>query len=180
MVILIKYKRVIIMSLVIFSIVFGMYLYSKLNDDNINFFITNINAIKYINLKTIIIHLIILSLSFVFSFIGIGIIILLIYLFLEGITIGFMVSFFITVYKSSGVITAGAYLLIFKFFIIFFIIVLILKYIKLLNGIVKFLKHQSIDISKTIINSVIIIFCIILYDVFLLFTGDYLLNIFIF
>ena len=180
MVTLIKYKRVIIASLVILSILFGMYLFSKLSTENIDFLVTNINTVKYINFKTIIFHLIILSLSLVFSFIGLGIIILLLYLLFEGIIIGFMLSLFINVYKFSGLITIGAYLIIFKAFIIFFCILLILKYIKLFKSMIRFIKQQKIDISKTVINSIIIITCIILYDLFLWTLGNKLLNIFIF
>lgn len=178
MVTVIKYKRIIIMSLVIISVLFGMYIYSRI--DNINTLITNTSSIKYINYNTILIHVLILSISFLLSFTGIGIILLIMYLLFEGITIGFMILHFITIYKTSGIIYSILYILIFKFVIVFLIMILIIKFIKIFKNIISKIKGKQVDITKTVINCFVLIISLISYDFILLLFGTKLLNIFIF
>ena len=105
---------------------------------------------------------------------------LFIYLFFEGVIIGFMAAYFISLYKFSGVFYSIIYITIFKTLIIFLIIILCLKYMKLFKDFIMYLKKGKVDITKTMINSLIIILSILLYDIFLLFLGDNLLNIFSF
>ena len=177
---LIKYKKIIVLFIITRSILFGILIYNRLSDDSINLLINNSSKLRYINSKIILFHLILLAISFILSFIGIGIIILLLYLFFEGVTIGFMLSYFLSVYKIKGIVYSVSYILIYKSLMIFLLIILIFKYLKLFRIIVKYIKNKQINISKTIMNSIIIIFTIIINDLFLILFGKNLLNLFTF
>lgn len=91
-----------------------------------------------------------------------------------------MTSYFISLYKISGVLYSALYIIIYKVIITFLVIILCLKYMKLFKNLIMYLKKERVDITKTVINSLIIIFAILFYDIFLLFFGDNLLNIFSF
>ena len=68
----------------------------------------------------------------------------------------------------------------YKTILIFLIIIIILKYMKLVNMIIKLLKKENVNITKTIVNILITFFIIFANNIFLLFLGDKILNIFSF
>lgn len=178
MIMAIKYKRIIVITLILLSVLFGIFIFGNLNDNSLDFIIKQANNLNYINIKTIIFHIILLSLSFVLSFIGVGLIFLLIYLFFEGVVVGFMTAYFIYLYKVYGIVYSVSYILIYKALIIFLIIILSLKFLKLFNGVIKCLKKEKVDLTKTVLNSIIIILCILAYDFILLVFGEKLINVF--
>lgn len=177
---IIKNKIVLVSVMIIISIILGVFIFNKLNDDNINYIISQANNLKYINLKNILYHIVIFGISFTLSFIGIGAIFLLIYLFFEGITIGFVLSYNFYCYKIGGIGYTVAYILIYKFLLIFLTILLILKFIKLFKNTIKIFKKQNNDITKTIYNCIIIFLLILFNDLFLIIFGSKILNIFSF
>lgn len=174
----IKHKKIIVIFLIILSIIFGIFIFNKLSDNTLKFIINNANNLNYMTLKTILFHIILLSLSFLLSFAGIGIIFLLIYLFFEGVVVGFMTTYFISLYKMQGIVYSIVYIAIYKILIIFLIIILSFKCLKIFSITIKYLKKEKADLTKTIINSVIIIIIILVYDVILLLFGENILNIF--
>ena len=60
------------------------------------------------------------------------------------------------------------------------ILSLIFKYLKLFRSTYIYIKKGNINISKTVINCIIIIFIIILNDLILILFGKNLLNLFTF
>ena len=175
-----KYKKFILMIIIVLSVLFGVFLFNKLSDENVEFIIKSANSMNYVSIKTLLIHFLLLTVSFLLSFFGIGIIILILYLFFEGIVIGFMGSFFIYLYHLKGVIYFSLYILIFKALLIFLLIILTIKFYKLFKTMIKYLKKENHDITKTVINSIIIITSILIYDVSLLLFGTKILNTFSF
>ena len=175
-----KYKKVIITFLLIFGLLFGIFIYNKLSDDNIKYILENTSNIDYINIKLIIIHILILSISLLFSVAIIGILTLIIYILFECVVIGFFFSYFYSLYGISGICYSILYTLIFKALNIFLIIILINKYLKIIKILIKSLKKQSINLNKTINNILFVNFTIIINDIFLLFSGEKILNIFSF
>ena len=177
---LIRYRKTIIIFTITLSILFGVLIYNKLSKNSINLIITSSNKLKYMNTKVLLFHFLLLLISFVLSFIGIGSIILTTYLFFEGVTIGFMLSYFLSVYKFKGIVYGISYLLIYKLVLMFLLLVLFFKFLNIFRSTIKYIKKDKIEISKTIINSVIIIFIIILNDFILILFGKNLLNLFTF
>lgn len=164
----IKNKRIVALFMIIISITFGIMIFMNLKEQNLEFITNHINDLTYISLKNILIHIALLSISFLFSFIGLGMLFLLLYLIFESITIGFMAAFFYYTYHFSGIGYYIIYLLIYKVLLIFLIIILILKFFTIFRGIIKYLKKEQVNLTKTIINSVIIMASILIYDIILI------------
>lgn len=177
---LIKYKKIIVIFGVIISVLFGIFIFYKISNNSMNYLLSNSNNLNYINYKVIIFHILLFAFALVTSFLGIGIITLFIYLIFESIIIGFMSSYFISLYGINGIMYSVIYTLIYKALLIFLTIILIFKFIKLLKFFIKYLTKEKIDITKTIANSIIIYILIILNDIFLLLFGKYIINIFSF
>lgn len=175
-----KSRKIIVLFTALISILFGILIFNKLSDNNINFIIKNANNLNYINMKVIIFHILLLNISFVLAFLGIGIIFLLTYLFFEGVILGFMCAYFTSIYSMNGLLYSFVYILIFKALLMFLIVILIFKYLKIFRSMIKYIKKQNVDITKTIINTIIINLMIIALDLFLLLFGKSLLNIFSF
>ena len=175
-----KYRKVIVIVLIVASIIFGILTFYKLKSNSIEFINNNFDKINYFSIKTIIFHLIILTLSFFLSFIGIGILILIFYLLYELFITGFMFSYFIYFYKAKGVLYNFAYFLIYKFILIFLIVILIFKYLKLFKTFFKYIKKENVDITRTVANSQIINIFILFNDIILILFGKFLLNLFTF
>lgn len=166
--------------LFLLSLLFGIYIYSKLNNDSIVYLKNNINNFRFMSIKNIFIHFIIINLSFALSFCGIGFLIILFYLLFESMVMGFMTAYFFSLYKLSGIFYSIVYIFIYKLLLLFLLIVLAMKFYKIFKTTIEYVKHNKINITKTIINSFIIMFFLYLFDFFVLFTGKYLLNLFSF
>lgn len=177
---IIKHKKVIVTFAVILSILFGVFIFKKLNNNDLQSIITNSNKFEYITINGIIMEIIIFSSSFLLSFTGIGIVILMAYLFFEGMSIGFISAYFVSIYKIKGFVYSICYILTYKAILIFLIIIIILKYMKLVNMIIKLIKKENVNITKTIVNILITFLIIFANNIFLLFLGDKILNIFSF
>ena len=173
-------KFVVITTAILFSFLFGIFIYSKLSEQHLEFILNHATNLKYITFNTILVHILILNLSFLLSFLGVGIFVLLCYLFFEGVVIGFMTAYFTSLYHLSGIFYSFFYLLIYKFILLFLITLLILKSLKITRSMIKLLKKEKIDITKTVLNTICICILIILYDFILLLFGTNLLNIFSF
>ena len=177
---LLKKKMYLIIIMVIVSIALGIFIFSKLDESNISYIISQANNLKFVSIKNILYHILIFGISFTFAFLGIGILFLLVYLFFEGITVGFVLSYYFYCYKLGGVFYTLAYILVYKLALIFFTVLLVLKFYKLFKNTIKSIKKESNDITKTLYNSIIVFSLIILNDIFLILFGSKILNIFSF
>ncbi|MBE6160729.1 MAG: hypothetical protein E7158_00710 [Firmicutes bacterium] len=177
---IVKYRKIIAFFLVVVSILLGILTFCKLKNGNIEFIKNNFTKINYFNYKIIIFHFIILTISFFLSFIGIGLFILLFYLLYELFTIGFMFSYFAYFYKTKGILFNFTYFLIYKFILLFLLVILILKYYKLFKNFFKYIRKENVDITKTVVNSQLINIFILFHDIILILFGKYLLNLFTF
>ena len=177
---LLKYRKILIIFFVILGLLIGFTIFNKLSDESKQFLYKSINSFKYMSAKKLLIDIIVLSISILLSISLLGIGILCIYLFLEFISIGFISSWLIFLYKFNGFIYLITYILIFKIINIFLFIILIIKYIKIGKNIFLYIKKQPTNITQTIINIFIINFIIIINDIFLLFFGNNMLNTFSF
>ena len=174
---LIKYRKIIIVAVFVLSFLLGIYLYTKLKINNMEYIKQNIKNIEYINYKTLLFHIIIIGVSFFLSVMFIGMISLYTYLLFELTTIGFIFSYFISLHKFKGLCYFIAYLCIYKVVILFLFIILIYKYNKIFKNTIIYIKKGVINITTTIYNILLTSFTILIYDLFLLFFGCYLLNI---
>jgi hypothetical protein len=177
---LIKHRKIIVIFLVMLSIAFGIFIFDKLSENNLKFILSSVNNLNIMNYKVIVLHLILASISFILAFIGIGIIFILIYLFFEGIVIGFMTSYYFYLYHVTGILFSLIYTIIFKLLILFLMVIVIFKYLKIFKYTIKFFKKEQINITKTIINTLIIWVVIFVNDLFLLLFGEKILNLFSF
>ena len=177
---LLKKKMYLIVIMIMASIVLGIFIFNKLNESNINYIVSQASNLKFISAKNILYHVFIFGISFTFAFLGIGMLFLLIYLFFEGVSIGFVLSYYFYCYKLGGIFYTIAYIFIYKLIIIFFTILLILKFYKLFKNTIKSIKKENNDITNTIYNSIIIVVLILLNDIFLILFGSKILNIFSF
>lgn len=169
-------KIIAVFTLVLLSVLFGIFIYSKLESNHLAFIMQNVENLNYMNFKVILFHILLLSLSFVFSFFAVGILFLLLYLCFEGIVIGFMCAYFVSIYHLKGIFYSLTYLLIYKVILLFLILILALKFLKLTKSLIRYIKKEKIDITKTILNVCIVCIAILINDFILIFFGSPIFN----
>ena len=183
-------KRVVLLIFLcvifIISLLVGIVIYIKCSNDvkillensllNLKYDLLNNHINNIFNHLLIIFIIIILSLSIIGYFSGI------IYLFYEGLSIGFTMSFLVSNYGIKGFIFCIIYNGLFKIiFLLLFIFLLCKLYDLVKNIIVYFLSKKRIrifDNVKKIIKSIIlIIIFILIFDLTIYIFGNFLLKI---
>lgn len=167
-----------IIGVVFFFIIFGIYVYSKQELAIVINIKNNFHNLHLITYKDLVFYLILLGISLLFSIIYIGIIFPLSLICYESFSIGYILSCFISLFKTKGLFISTLYIVLYKLLLIFLLIILCLKYLKISSNFFKKIKDSNVDFSKTILNSLYIIFFILIYQSILLLFDRYIINFF--
>ncbi len=173
----------IIFSIGLISGLIYIYLIPSANQEiiktSINNFFQNLDNLRINNIGT---HVLIIPFLIISAFLVIGIPLGIFYLFYNGFLVGFTISNFTICLGLKGFIYSLVYVLITKLVYLFFLNILITSLIKIGFNVGKIIvrkKDSSKDIIIFLFKRVIICFLVILLnDIFLLFLGDNLINIF--
>lgn len=137
------------------------------------------------NSNHMIFHIVILSLIIVSSFLVIGNVVGWFIYFYEAMSIGFMISSYLTYFGVSGAMFALLYTLIFKLVYVVSLTIILVKLFYFSKNIIgylllnkdNYLKESAIANLSIVIKMVGIIF---ISDILLVFTGEYITNLFSF
>lgn len=167
-----------IFILFLFGFITGILFYFKQDasvKESISLSLTNLFQNNVFTVKNIFYHFIILIVvcSTLFCFIGLPI--LIVYIFFEGITIGFILPIFFSLFKINAILNFLLYFFLVKFFFVFLLFMLFVKSIYYLKSYLVCLKKKSYDFIKNLKYIVVLIFMILLNDVFVYFVSNRIL-----
>ena len=164
--------------LFLFGVVTGFLFYFKQESsvkETVSLSLTNLFQNNVFTIKNIFYHFIILLIvcSTLFCFIGLPI--LVIYIFFEGLTIGFILPIFFSLFKINAILYFLLYFLLVKFFFVFLLFMLFVKSIYYLKSYLICLKKKSYDFIKSLKYIVVLIFIILMNDCFVYFVSNRIL-----
>lgn len=160
-----------------------IYLIPAENQEIIKTSITNFfQNLESLHINNIGAHVLVIPLLIISAILIIGVPLAIFYLFYNGFLVGFTISNFTICLGFKGFIYSLIYVLITKLVYLFFLTILITSLIKIgfnMSKIILKRKNTSKDLILFLFKRVIICFIIILLnDIFLLFLGNNLINIF--
>lgn len=177
------YKKSFVFLGIVFliGVIAGVIYYYKTNESIVTNLQINLTEIKFNS--NIIYHIIFLSIILFFSIFVLGSIIGLFLFFYEALSIGFIITMFFNCFGLSGMFYSIIYVIIFKFVYVLLLSIIVVKSFKLSRNVVGYfvLKKDESFRELIIINFIKIIklsASILLYDIFLVFLGNYILSIF--
>lgn len=164
--------------LFLFGIITGILFYFKQESsvkETINLSLTNLFQNNVFTIKNIFYHFIILMVicSTLFCFIGFPI--LIFYIFFEGVTIGFILPIFFALFKINAFWYFLLYIVLVKFFFVFLLFFLFVKSFYYLKNYFLCLRRKSYDFMKNLKYIVILIFIILINDLFVYFVSNRIL-----
>ncbi len=136
---------------------------------------TNLFQENIFTIKNIFYHFIILLLicSTLFCFVGLPF--LVFYIFFEGISIGFILPIFFSLYKINAIWYFLIYFLLVKFIFLFFLFLLFVKSVHYIKSYIICLKNKSYDFIKNLKFIFVFIILVLINDVFIYFLGNRLI-----
>lgn len=164
--------------LFLFGFITGILFYFKQEasvKESILLSLANLFQNNVFTIKNIFYHFIILIVICATLFCFIGLPILIFYVFFEGITIGFIVPIFFSLFKINAIWYFLLYFFLVKFLFVFFLFMLFVKSIHYLKNYILCLKKKSYAFIKNLKYIVILIFIILLNDLFVYFVSNRLL-----
>lgn len=164
--------------LFLFGFITGILFYFKQEasvKESIILSLTNLFQNNVFTIKNIFYHFIILIVICVTLFCFIGLPILILYIFFEGITIGFIVPIFFSLFKINAIGYFLLYFFLVKFLFVFFLFMLFVKSIYYLKNYILCLKKKSYAFIKNLKYIVILILIILINDLFVYFISNRLL-----
>lgn len=176
-----KYLFIFLSVIFFISLIFGVIIFKKLNNDTKLTLINNLSNIKQdlvnnhinnlFNHILIIIVIILLSLSILGYFLGVF------YLFYEGMAISFTCASLFKIYGLKGLIFAFIYNILFKLIYLILLLILLIKLFNLVKNIISYIIYKKkINLRKYIINFLLIILLIFINDLFLYFFGNFIIK----
>lgn len=164
--------------LFLFGLVTGILFYFKQEasvKETISLSLANLFQNNVFTIKNVFYHFIILVVicSTLFCFIGVPLLIL--YIFFEGITIGFILPIFFALFKINALLYFLLYFILVKFLFVFFLFLLFVKSFYYLKTYLLCLKRKNYDFMKNLKYIVILIFIILLNDLFVFFVSNRIL-----
>lgn len=181
-----KYNKIILFLMIIFFIglVSGGIYFSLTQESIVIDLEKELLNLGY-NSNHMIFHIVILSLIIVSSFLVIGNVVGWFIYFYEAMSIGFMISSYLTYFGVSGAMFALLYTLIFKLVYVVSLTIILVKLFYFSKNIIgylllnkdNYLKESAIANLSIVIKMVGIIF---ISDILLVFTGEYITNLFSF
>lgn len=164
--------------LFLFGFITGILFYFKQEasvKESILLSLANLFQNNVFTIKNIFYHFIILIVICATLFCFIGLPILVLYIFFEGITIGFIVPIFFSLFKINAIWYFLLYFFLVKFLFVFFLFMLFVKSIHYLKNYILCLKKKSYAFIKNLKYIVILIFIILINDLFVYFVSNRLL-----
>lgn len=164
--------------LFLFGFATGILFYFKQDatiKETINLSLTNLFQENVFTIKNIFYHFLILIVicSTLFCFIGLPLLIL--YIFFEGITIGFILPIFFSLFKINALWYFLVYFFLIKFLFLFFLFFLFVKAIHYLKNYIICLKNKSYDFIKNLKFILVFLVLILINDVFTYFVFNRIL-----
>lgn len=164
--------------LFVFGLITGILFYFKQEasvKETISLSLSNLFQNNVFTIKNIFYHFIILMVicSTLFCFIGFPLLIL--YIFFEGITIGFILPIFFALFKINAFWYFLLYFVLVKLLFVFFLFLLFVKSFQYLKIYLLCLKRKSYDFIKNLKYIVILVFIILLNDLFVYFVSNRIL-----
>ncbi len=161
-----------------FGFITGILFYFKQEasvKENITLSLTNLFQNNVFTIKNIFYHFIVLIIICATLFCFIGFPILIIYIFFEGITIGFIVPIFFSLFKINAVWYFLLYFFLVKFLFVFFLFMLFVKSFYCLKNYILCLKRKSYAFMKNLKYIVLLIVFILVNDCFVYFVSNRIL-----
>lgn len=125
--------------------------------------------------KTCFYHFLILILITATVFCFIGLPLLIIYIFFEGISIGFIIPIFFSLYKFNALWCFSLYFIFVKLVYIILLFLLFKKFLSFIKYYVKCLRNKSYDFLTSLKFIFLFIFIILLNDCFVYFVSNKIL-----
>lgn len=172
-----NYKNIFIFIsiLFVFGIFTGILFYFKQDSGSKDQIILSLNGLFQNNVfsfETCIYHFLALLIISTTLFCFMGIVLLILYIFLEGISIGFLVPIFFRIYKLNAIWYFSVYFILIKFIYIILLFLLFIKFFYFLKNYLKCLKNKSYNFLKSIKYIIIFLILILLNDCFVYFIGN--------
>jgi len=181
-----KYNKIILFLVIIFLIglVSGGIYFSLTQESIVIDLEKELLNLSYSS-NNMVFHVVILSLIVISSFFVIGNVVGWFIYFYEAMSIGFMISSYLTYFGIKGVLFAFLYTLIFKLVYVISLTIVLIKLFYFSKNIIGYilLKKDSYLKESAVANFIMVIkmFGIIfISDILLVFTGEYLTNLFSF
>lgn len=167
-----------IFILFLFGFITGILFYFKQEasvKETITLSLTNLFQNNIFTIKNIFYHFVVLIVicSTLFCFVGFPL--LVIYIFFEGITIGFILPIFFALFKINAIGYFLLYFVLVKFLFVFLLFLLFVKAFHYLKKYVYCLKRKSYDFIKNMKYIVVLIFMILINDLFVYFVSNRIL-----
>lgn len=146
--------------------------------EHVNYYTINIQNQSY---NYLLIHFFLLVVGFSLSFIGFGIPLICTMIFYEGLTYGFLIGMFTSIYGISGFLFSGIFFLITKGIFIFLLSIFFLKCVEIMRKMFgKFIYKTNPfpDIFPYIKSCGYILLLTILIDIFIIILGNKIISIF--
>lgn len=164
--------------LFLFGFITGILFYFKQEasvKETISLSLSNLFQNNVFTIKNIFYHFIVLMIicSLLSCFIGLPL--LIIYIFFEGITIGFIVPIFFSLFKINAIGYFLVYFLLIKFVFIFLLFLFFVKAIQYIKIYLLCLKRKSYDFMKNLKTIVLLLFIILINDFLVYFISNRLL-----
>lgn len=170
----------------VIGIIAGIFLIYNIDESSREIVLNNINewilSLKDVHINNILSHLLILSLFLVIASFFIGMPLFIFYIFYNGFSIGFIISSLTSIFGFKGLLFSLLYIIVTKLVFIFFAFFFVIFLIKIGERVfLKFIrKKDSVKEELNILfkKSIVILFIILINDIFVFFLGGKILNIF--
>lgn len=164
--------------LFLFGLITGILFYFKQDastKETIVLSLTNLFQNNVFTIKNIFYHFLILIVVCATLFCFIGLPLLIIYIFFEGITIGFILPIFFSMFKINAIWYFLLYYFLIKFLFVFFLFMFFVKSFNFLKSYIYCIKKKSYAFMKNLKYLVILIFIILINDCFVYFVSNRIL-----
>lgn len=182
-----KYLLIFLFVLFFLSILFGIFLFIKQNE-NIKLNLLSLDNIKESLINNHIFnlfdHLIILGIIVLFSFIIIGYLGGLFYLFYVGMSIGYTLTFLFYLRGINGLLFGIVYNIYSKLLLLLFLILILIKLYDIVKNIIGFILYRkNINLMKNFKYNIkkifLLVLLLLLNDIIIYFTSKFVLKIII-
>lgn len=167
-----------LIMILIFGIFTGFLFYSFQNDTTKTTILSNLTNLfskNVFSINDIFIHLLVYLIILILAFIFLAIPVLTIYIFFEGISIGFVLSIFLNLYKFKSLIYFFGYTVIIKLLFILLLFILFIKLITFTKDYFKHLKNKNTTYINSLKKCFIILAILFINDLFIYFVGNKIL-----
>ncbi len=170
---------VFISVLFLFGLITGILFYLQQEastKENMVLSLTNLFQNNVFPLKNIFYHFLLLFFILFSLFCIIGLPLLVLYIFFEGISIGFILPLFFSIYKINAIGIFSLYFVFIKFFYLFYLFFFFVKACLFLKNYFLSIKKKNYHFLRHFKNLVILLIFILLNDCFVYFVSNRILT----